>query len=214
MISSEKQLNERFVLNAIKCSFGDYYEAFWEAELYFINKPYELVKNQVKNQQGLDDVTNEEIEEVASTLDYRSTNILPATLRSSYLIGFYSLYEYYLNKLCIFAQKILNKDIGIEIIKGKGIWRARTYLEDVCKIKITNQKEWNDIKHLNIIRNAFVHNYGIISNEKDINKYIQENNKIIILLDDKTLILQKGFIDHCKSVMEKHLEIIIKEIYA
>lgn len=91
-------------------------------------------------------------------------------------------------------------------MKGKGIERAKLYLRKVCHVPAEpfSTNEWKRIIDYNTLRNAFVHNNGVV----DKSKLKAESQGLILTKSsrkkDSTLCsieLQKDFIDEVFKTM-------------
>ncbi|WP_282039655.1 hypothetical protein [Saccharicrinis aurantiacus] len=85
---------------------------------------------------------------------------------SSIIISLYSFLEQSMLNLCEVSNK--EKDLKIDDISGKGIFRLKKYLEKVVQIDFTEiNDEWNEITKYNHLRNLFVHSSNSILNKTE-----------------------------------------------
>ena len=88
-------------------------------------------------------------------------------LNVSFLVAIFSFLESSMNSICRNIEKIKeDKEIRIKLndIKDTGIDRAKIYLTKIagCSDSLFNSSAWQEIKILQYIRNALVHNEGNI----------------------------------------------------
>lgn len=105
--------------------------------------------------------------ELMHRFDYRSdlsanlSTEFPQYQRKSYLIMLLSIFEDFLNQLCISVKLEYKLNISYVDFAGKGIDRAKDYLNKATPLNFTaNSKEWNKIKKAQLIRNIVVHAAG------------------------------------------------------
>ncbi|WP_028889405.1 hypothetical protein [Tenacibaculum ovolyticum] len=115
----------------------------------------EKLKSYIKEYEVIDDY------EIASSLyDNEEMYIKTNTLQlyySSIIISLYSFLEQTMLELCSITEK--KKNLKIEDISGKGIFKFKTYLEKVINIDFEPvNTEWKEICQYNHLRNLFVHN--------------------------------------------------------
>jgi len=138
-----------------------------------------------KYQDSIKDLSEEEIEEFTEIYgdEFHGYNKYKQRLYSSFLIIIFSFLETSLNTICRNIKKIKDK-AGVKIklsdIKGKDIERAKIYLNKICGCSDSffGTRIWQEIKMLQAVRNAFVHNEGKIPKEKKgdaLKKYIADN---------------------------------------
>jgi hypothetical protein len=116
------------------------------------------------------------------------TENLPITIWYSLFAHCYHLLEHRLNHICKFLYKHNKYKLSLDDLKGKGIFRARNYLEKVVGICLPdNSNEWEEIVIYSKIRNIIVHNDGRIDKsnpDKKVIAYI--NAKPNIWLDEES----------------------------
>ncbi len=148
-----------------------------------IKNEKEHIDNLVENGEYVDGANYLMIKDIFEKLSLRS-----------FVVILYSFIEDMLNKLCnpsLFDDNHWLKVRGIRPLplkytdmKGKGVRRARLYLEKVIGLNLHVDKElWSEIDTLRKIRNSIVHNKGEANDEivKDANiKQHLENERLYI----------------------------------
>jgi hypothetical protein len=106
------------------------------------------------------------------------SQVFPNKLRLSLFVICYAFLESRLQTLCLNLKVKFGHKIGIEEIKGKGIFRSRIYLEKVIGVNFPEKSsQWQDIMIYNRIRNSIVHSDGRLDAEKE--------NQVKIFIDQK-----------------------------
>lgn len=213
-IMPAKSLRKGFIISVISNVFSDYNNSLKESEEYFNGQAKSVIPYSEKELAKLPEDERDSMIDwyLDDYLKYRDS--FPTTLRNSYLMGYYSIYDYYLNSLCTHAKNILNKDIEIDLIKGEGIWRSRVYLEKICCINISDCSEWNEIIMINKIRNSFVHNLGKAIKRSEIEQYFSKNKQYLDIDDHDRIKIKNGYLENIAGIMEKHLLDVTKKIFA
>lgn len=97
----------------------------------------------------------------------------PQVLCRSLFIAIYSLFERYLINLCNDVCESERLGLKPEALSEKGIWAARTYLNDVAGLTFPDDaEEWSVIRGLSKLRNDLAHDIGRSfdkDNKKDVN---------------------------------------------
>lgn len=132
----------------------------------FINSSIEREKKAVEERmkratKGMSEKEMEEYYEWFSE-DYVKIDDLFAQISiNAFLIMLYSYIESGLNSLCDAERHDRKIDIRYKDMKGKGIEQAKIYLEKVIRLNLkTEDNPWKEIRALNKIRNAIVHEEG------------------------------------------------------
>ncbi|MCR1991403.1 hypothetical protein NSA31_06345 [Bacillus subtilis] len=95
---------------------------------------------------------------------YKYEIVHPQIIRKTIFLQAYFTFESYLNSVCDFQEKQLYLNFSYKDMHGQGIERAKLYLCKACGL-ITDafsSNEWKTIRDYNTLRNAFVHNNGIV----------------------------------------------------
>jgi hypothetical protein len=117
----------------------------------------------------------------------------------SFIIWLCGYLEKELNNLCDRLKKRHNLNLKLSDITGKGIKRARIYMEKVCGLVLPEEDIWKELIYLTEIRNVIVHNDGIIMSsriEKDIKRFIDQQNpeEITYVKNSRgRIVLRKGY---------------------
>lgn len=100
----------------------------------------------------------------------------PNLLRRSTLIILFSFLEHQLDQLCeLFASEQQLKIVHTDL-RDKGIDRSRRYLKKVICLPLDdNSSIWQELKRIQKVRNAIVHNDAKLI-DKDVIKYVNETN--------------------------------------
>jgi hypothetical protein len=82
----------------------------------------------------------------------------PSILRSSLLISAYAMLENLMARICHGIAELKDHSVSLEDFHGKGIQRAKLYLNKVAQIEFPgNSQEWSRICSLGKLRNIVVH---------------------------------------------------------
>ncbi|MCY7933163.1 hypothetical protein MOF37_17180 [Bacillus spizizenii] len=112
----------------------------------------------------LNDVEQQEFFEDHEDQYFKYKKDHPQLIRKTIFLQIYFSFESYLNSVCDFQKKQLHLNLSYKDMKGQGIERAKLYLCKACGL-ITDafsSNEWKTIRDYNTLRNAFVHNNGIV----------------------------------------------------
>lgn len=165
-----------------------------------IKKPEE--KSAKRYQELIKDMSESEREEFGTFYEdeFYQYSQYRRRLNGSFLIAIFSFLESAMNGICRNIGKI-KEDKGIKIrledINGTSIERAKTYLIKVagCSDSIFGSQAWQDIKTLQFIRNAIVHNEGNIPR------------------GDKGEVLKKYIADRPDYFMHENIELDLETYY-
>lgn len=129
---------------------------------------------------------------------------LPQIQRQGDLIAVFSLFESRLDQLCRNLESDSDSKVRLRDLANKGIERAKAYLKKVAQIRFPSDGElWNEIKHIQRIRNIYVHSAGVFSgNEKgiaELEKYAADSPYLDIR-DGNVILIRNGFISHCLDI--------------
>jgi len=87
--------------------------------------------------------------------------VFPQYQRQSQLIMIVSLFEDYLNQLCMSFEQTINLKVAVTDFRGSGIERAKTYLTKAVGIAFPSDSiSWQRIVEAQSIRNIVAHNAG------------------------------------------------------
>jgi hypothetical protein len=136
------------------------------------------------------------------------TQEFPQYQRQSQLIMAISLFEDYLNQLCLSFKHANRSNIALTDIKGSGIVRAKTYLKKVIGIPFpTDGDSWKKIRYAQLIRNIVAHNGGHLDKVQH-----SEHLKVVNASDNLNaevfarshLIIEEDYLPSLVSAMEIH----------
>ena len=192
-------------MEIINNRFNEYDETLKETELIYNEKSKQVIPY-TKDQ--LNEMSEQEKCDLFEWYaeDYiKLTKDFPKTLRNSFLVGYYSLFEYYLFKICGFAKKHKNIAADVNLIRGKGIIQAKTYLVDVSKIDITTLNSWHGVLKINKIRNSIVHYLCILEKPNGLTQYLSKHKQLIEIDFHKRIIIKDGYLNHASKIIRVFL---------
>ena len=133
-------------------------------------------------------------------------NMYSELLFESSIVSLYSYLENQLDELCSRAIKKDNLTLQLSDITGKGIERARIFMKKVCRWLLPEEILWEELIYLREIRNAIVHNRGIIKEEK-MKKFVdKQNKKEISYWPNGKLILSKTYCEKAINLVFTYLK--------
>lgn len=141
-------------------------------------------------------------------LTAKSTQEFPQYQRQSQLIMIVSLFEDYLNQLCVSFETANALDGELSNIKGRGIQRAKSYLKKVVGIPFPSDDDSSKkILEAQLIRNIVAHNAAHLDEVKH-----AEHLKVVRADDNLDaevfarlhLIIEAGYLASLVSAMEGH----------
>ncbi len=140
---------------------------------------------------------------------YRSFRFrYPTILRNSLFISIFSFFENELNQLCNLYKIFFNSTISLEDISGKGIVKAKKYLEKVVGLNLDSlNTEWSILANYKKIRNSLVHNDGKFKSLDELSK-ILDNVPEIEKSEDLFIYIKAKFLNNFLLLIEKYLRII------
>ncbi len=110
---------------------------------------------------GLDDPVEQFQADLIALLE------IPRLFYASFAIMLYATIEGGLNRVCEALEFDLDLGLNYRDIAGQGIERAKKYIEKVARFPFPKDtKEWEQIRILNKIRNAFAHSEGALSDAR------------------------------------------------
>ncbi|SFH69231.1 hypothetical protein SAMN05444507_102226 [Pseudomonas syringae] len=99
----------------------------------------------------------------------------PDLHRESLLITIFNFLEHQLNHLCKILYDSIESNLKLNEIYGQGVERALLFLTKIAKIDLSSfGSELPEIKGVNLVRNAIVHNGGLLPEDENskINRFI------------------------------------------
>ncbi|HFQ5433974.1 TPA: hypothetical protein ACGVBV_004503, partial [Vibrio vulnificus] len=138
---------------------------------------------------------------------------VPLIQRKSELISAYTILESGLNKVCEIFEENIDHPIKISDLSAHGIIsKSKKYLEKVVQIKFPRDSLWLEIQLIQEIRNAFVHNEGIVkSGNKKLISYI-EQSRFLELRPDFKIFINEGFSLYCLQLFQEFFFSLFSEI--
>lgn len=145
------------------------------------------------------------------------------TLYSSFLIIVFSFFESALNTICRNIEHLKVKTgikIKLDDIKDRGTERAKIYLTKIgnCPDSLFRTTYWQEIKIMQDIRNAFVHNEGrILKGEKGekIKRYIKDNPRFLQnpLNEVSPILIKRSYCLFSLRNIEEFLKLLLKDVH-
>lgn len=105
----------------------------------------------------------------------------PDLHRESLLITIFNFLEHQLNSLCKILYQSIGSDLKLNEVYGQGVERALLFLTKVAKLNFSSfGSELPQIKGVNLVRNAIVHNGGLLPEDpaSKLNKFIASSNDL------------------------------------
>ncbi|MGR6838025.1 hypothetical protein ACU5DF_02540 [Aliivibrio wodanis] len=134
----------------------------------------------------------------------QTKHTFPQLQRTSSLISLYLTLENSLNFLCQAGSRYSDSDIVLtDLVSTNLIERARIYLVKVLKLNFPAQNPtWKEIEKIQQIRNALVHNNGVVkSGNTALLGYIRHSSYIELV--GYKIILKRGFSEYACNIIEK-----------
>ncbi|MCY8484833.1 hypothetical protein MOC97_04925, partial [Bacillus atrophaeus] len=157
---------------------------------------------------NLTDEQKQEFFDLHSREPYRYEFLYPQLIRKTIFLQTYFIFETYLNSLSDEHKRHSNTALSYKDMKGQGIERAKLYLRKVCNVNAEpfSTNEWKRIIDYNTLRNAFVHNNGIVDKSKlksdtqglTLTKNSRRKDSTLCLIE-----LQRDFLDEVFKTMRE-----------
>ncbi len=142
----------------------------------------------------------------------QTKHTFPQLQRTSSLISLYLTLENSLNFLCQTGSRYSDSAVELaDLMNTNLIERAKIYLVKVLKLNFPQQsRAWKEIEKIQQIRNALVHNNGIVkSGNKPLINYIKQCDYIELV--DYKIVIKRGFSEYACNVIEKFFYEFFKE---
>lgn len=166
----------------------------------------------VEQASKLSEEQKEEFYDFYSDDHWELSEVYPNILRQSLFVACVSLIEHELISLCKHLYKENKYCLQLDDIVGKGIYKAKLYLNKVADLG--KNTIWEDILVFQKIRNFIVHNSGKIDgskNSQEVQRYI--SSKSSITLDDfKQMQFSCTFCFEVIEAIEKFFDSLFKEL--
>lgn len=140
----------------------------------------------------------------------------PNLQRKSALLTLTGMFEHELDQLCDSYAKENDSTVKLNDITGKGLERSTKYLEKVCGFNVYKTSiEWQNIKDIQVLRNAIVHQNGKTHDENGrkiipIQSHIE---KVEYLHDDgKEVVIGKGYLAYVLQSYGEYINLLDKSI--
>ncbi len=147
-------------------------------------------RNNYKNE--LESVEERDRDDYEMFLDEQNYNlkfVYPNLLWNSYFLLSYSIFEKFINDICLCASRKSSADIELKDLNGQGIVRARIFLLKVIKLdSFITDKDWEEIRFLGDLRNIIAHTGGTLKYNNDNHKKISKKiiGRIGITISNKS----------------------------
>jgi len=148
----------------------------------------------------------EEYLEYIEEIHWELVDTYPAIQRKSELISIYTVLENSLNQLCFSCEKCINDQVKMSDLSSNNgvIGKSQKYLEKVVGINFPSKSDiWIEIKNIQEIRNAVVHNNSVIKNgNAKLRGYIK-HSKYLSISEKGKIEIESGFNLHCLSLFKE-----------
>ncbi len=142
----------------------------------------------------------------------QTKHTFPQLQRTSSLISLYLTLENSLNFLCQTGSRYSDSAVElVDLVNTNLIERAKIYLVKVLKLNFPQESPaWKEIGKIQQIRNALVHNNGIVkSGNTSLISYIKQCDYIELV--DYKIVIKRGFVEHACNIIEKFFYDFFKE---
>ncbi|NUW67395.1 hypothetical protein [Vibrio coralliilyticus] len=140
----------------------------------------------------------------------------PNLQRKSALLTLTGMFEHELDQLCDSYAKEHSSTVKLNDIAGKSLDRSTKYLEKVCGFDTyKTSSEWQNIKGIQILRNAIVHQNGKTNdtNGRKITQIQSHIEKVEFLKDDgKEVLIGKGYLEYVLQSYDNYIKLLDKSI--
>lgn len=158
--------------------------------------------------------SNDENEILERINDYIVFNEFEKIFLSSFIISIYSHFENKLNNICMLCERKFDLNISLEDFNGKGFFRAKNYLEKLCKLTMPSLEILEKIVFLSRVRNYIVHNGGKIKDKSFLN-CINNEDEFPRIVNDKfgndRIVLTPEYAHYASEIMGEYLVSLMKE---
>lgn len=141
----------------------------------------DLQKRIEKQAQPLSKDDREELHEWYFEQHIELSETYPSILRESLFVSSYSLVESLAFKICADAKEVNDIKLGVKDLKGDGLKQCYTYLTSVVGLdQLENNPHYAQLSFLNHIRNALVHNQGILRDVKKFDTQLKQWDSVSV----------------------------------
>lgn len=127
---------------------------------------------------------------------------------ASFIMIIYSFLEDKLNEICEISSIKSKLKIKLKDMKGRGIHRAKLFMEKICDLALPDEKLWKELEGIGLIRNCLVHSDGETNNEQLV-IYAKKRDDIKIeespYIKIKTIKVTKNYCDYAMGVIDNYL---------
>ena len=127
---------------------------------------------------------------------------------ASFIMVIFSFLEDKLDEICTISSIRHGFKIKLKDIRGRGIRRAKLFMKKVCDFTLPNEKLWEELEGIRLIRNCLVHSGGETNDEQVIN-YARKMGKIKIEENPNTKVkavrVSKDYCSYATDTIENYL---------
>lgn len=127
---------------------------------------------------------------------------------ASFIMVIFSFLEDKLNEICITSSIRHGFKIKLKDIRDRGIRRAKLFLEKVCDFILPDEKLWEELEGIRLIRNCLVHSGGE-TNDEQVISYVQKTRGIKIEENPNTKVkairITKDYCSYATDTIENYL---------
>lgn len=218
-------MSEKFALTLYRDVSGqkfDQLEAYaGSLEGYLSNEVKALESRLKKETATLTEERRDEVYEFASDDFFQLAEAFPQTLRISFFVHCFSLFEHSLNELATDMGKWRGVKISPKDLRDDGIMRSKTFLKNVVLVGFPDsQPIWEEITTLNRIRNYFVHREGCLLEGDNIRveQYVASSKGALQLVEEhaskRIVIASEVFNQSVLKTLETFNESLFKALLA
>jgi hypothetical protein len=133
----------------------------------------------------------------------------PNLQRRSALITLFSFFEHQLDELCMRFAEEGKFAVSLNDLTGKGIGRSSLYIKKVAGLSLNNSTAtWQEIKHIQGVRNNIVHNDGKVKDQVTI-EYVRCSD---FLSGEHEVKIKEGYLPHVIETFDSYFKDINKLI--
>ena len=144
------------------------------SEVYALEDHLDLVEKQIEYMRKTEDdklkayIKKEKLapddpewHEANQNFDQRFDFLLPRVFRGPFIVALYAVYETSVTKIARLIQESMGQSIALGDLRGNFLDRSKKYFKHILKFDLCNdQKAWDRIKMLSVLRHAFAHANG------------------------------------------------------
>jgi len=135
---------------------------------------------------------------------------------SSFIITIFSFVEHELDRICSTFSVRNKSKIVLRDMHGKGIQRAKLFMEKVCNFTLPEENLWEKLEQINEIRNHLIHSGGEINSDKrSLIDYIKNLGETKIKIEEdiaakiNRIEITKGYCSFVVGITEEYLLTLI-----